>query len=156
VTEDWAGAGREFLSELASLATVLDLVVAAIDPRSKAWCDIAPLQVLIRSRTEWRSIDRLHLRVYGPEDYLVRLRTHLAHEIGFQSIPDVPGVGAADLHNRMIRLGISKAALAEHVGMSRPYISRVLDGTRPWPNANLREKCEAFVSSRERDATQGS
>lgn len=156
VTEDWAGAGREFLTELAGLATVLELVVAAIDPRTKAWHNLEALQTTIGSRTEWQSVDRLHVRVYGPEDYLVRLRTYLAHEIGFQSIPDVPGVGAVDLLGRMTRLGISKAELAEHVGKSRPYISRLLDGTRPWPDAVLREQCEAFVASRERDAGQGS
>jgi len=109
---------------------------------------------MARSRDGWQDVDRLHLRVYGPEDYLQRLRARIADGTGFSSIPEpasVPAVNGVelDLKARMERVGITQAELAEHLGKKRCYISALLNGIRPWPKSDLRERCQAFLADRE-------
>ena len=107
-------------------------------------------------RTAWQHIDRLHLQVYGPENYLQRLRVYVAGAAGFSSIPVPASVPVAnsvalDLKARMERLGITQSELAEHLGKKRCYVSALLNGIRPWPRGDLLDRCEAFVADRERD-----
>ncbi len=47
----------------------------------------------------WRDVHRLHLRVYGPEDYLQRLRAVRCRCAGFSSIPEPASVPAATAWN---------------------------------------------------------
>jgi hypothetical protein len=105
--------------------------------------------------SRWQDIDRLHLRVYGPEDYLQRLRQYVASAGGFSSIPEpaaVPTVGSVelDLKARMDAAGVTQTELAEHLGKKRCYVSALLNGIRPWPRGDLQERCRAFVADRER------
>jgi len=94
--------------------------------------------------------------VYGPKNYLQRLRQYVATEGGFSSIPVPASVPVAnsvalDLKARMERLGITQSELAEHLGKKRCYVSALLNGIRPWPRGDLLDRCEAFVADRERD-----
>jgi len=155
--DDRPTAVQAFLTELGQLSETLGLVVAAVDPRSGAWADLPTLITMSGSQNGWQDIDRLHLRVYGPEDYLRRLRQYVASEGGFSSIPEpaaVPTVGSVelDLKARMDTAGVTQTELAEHLGKKRPYVTAVLNGKRPWPRGDLLERCEAFVASRERES----
>ena len=153
--DDRPAAVQAFLAELGQLSETLGLVVAAVDPRAGTWVDLQTLITMAGSQNGWQDIDRLHLRVYGPEDYLQRLRQYVANEGGFSSIPEpaaVPTVGSVelDLKARMDAAGVTQTELAEHLGKKRAYVSALLNGIRPWPRGDLLERCEAFVADRER------
>ena len=92
--EDRPAAVQEFLGDLNQLAEMLGLIVAAVDPRADTWVDLQTLVTTARSRDGWQDVDRLHLRVYGPEDYLQRLREYVADGAGFSSIPEPASVPA--------------------------------------------------------------
>jgi len=145
---------QSFLAGLGQLSETLGLVVAAVDPRAGTWVNLQTLLTMARSRTGWQAIDRLHLRLYGPEDYLQRLRGYVVGAAGFRGIQVPASVPVAnsvalDLKARMERLGITHAELAEHLGKKRPYVTAVLNEKRPWPDGML-PRCEEFLAFRER------
>jgi hypothetical protein len=158
---------RGFLRELATMADLLGLTVAAIHPQTGQWYDLEYLTHTARGRRGWEELDPLHLRIYAAEDYLDRCRGYFERrgslwglaQAASGSLRAVQIMAVAStqlsLSVRMQRVGISQGELAGHVGRSRSFVSRLLNGRKPWP-VGLREQADAYVSGRERNAaTQG-
>ncbi len=141
---------RAFLADLAHVAGLLGLTVVGFDPRGGYWFDLGGMRALAGTGAGWRRLDSVHLRVYAPEDYLDRLRGHFASRGRFASIPgSVAEVsaprGALDLATRMRLAGVTQRRLAERLGVSQAFVSKVLSGKSPWP-AGLVGQAEGFVA----------
>jgi hypothetical protein len=148
-----ARAVRSFLSDLGEVAALIGLVVAGFDPKDGDWFDLKQMVAMARTGEGRRRLEALHVRVYGPADYLGRLRRYFEDRGRFASIPGAaPGgpsrPGLLDLASRMARAGMTQGELASRLGVSHPFVSKVLGGVRPWPTG-MRERAEAFVAARE-------
>jgi hypothetical protein len=149
---------RSFLADLRSVAGMLGLTVAASDPRTGRWFDLSEL-VRIAGLSDGASrLAGLHLRVYGPEDYLERCRGLLADRGKFNAIPGGRYIGEAasavtldgptlDLRLRMSQVGVTQRQLARHLGVSEPFVCTILKGKKRWPGELLR-RAEVFISER--------
>lgn len=134
---------RSFLIDLGEVANILGLITAALDPRSGRWFDLEELTAMARGRHGWEDLDKLSLRVYGPEDYLQRLRRYFEKQGGFSTIPghrDEAGLGGdvqrskANLRVRMQQACVTQRELAGYLGIAQPFVSQLLNGQRSWPD----------------------
>ena len=160
----WAGkdgigsAVRNFLSDLQTLARTVGFTVVAITRRNEQWLTLTRLIEIANVSDPLASISEIHLRIYGPENYLDRLRTLLADGGQFSVIPggqvneitpsQAPLLGNVnlDLKVRLRRAGLTQQALADYLGVSKGFISDVLNGKKAWP-AGMLERAEKFVAS---------
>src|SRR5262249_1392814 len=121
---------RQFLAELDEVAQLLGLTVVGLERTAGAWPTLAQVLEVAEMSNGLKSLNQIHLRIYGPEDYLERCRSVLAERGGFSAIPgsdispilpdtDVlladPGV---DLRVRLQQAGLSQDDLARHLGKS--------------------------------------
>ena len=159
--QKWAGkngigsAVRAFLGDLADLAELLGLIVVGIARRDEQWLSLKRLREIVDLPDTLAIMSEIHLRVYGTEDYLDRIRDVLAERAQF-SIPgsdnkeisnEGPLLGDAnlDLKVRLRRAGLSQRALADHLGVSASFLSQVLKGKKHWPEG-LKRRAEDFVA----------
>ena len=152
-----SGVTRAFLSDLAEIARLLGLTVVGLTRTTGEWLDLNRMMGIAELPNALNSLREIHLRVYGPEDYLDRCRRLLAERGQFLTIPGggvnetvpdtAPLLGDAnlDLKVRLRRAGLTQQDLASHLGVSAAFVSKVLNGKRPWPEG-LRERAEAFVA----------
>ncbi len=145
---------RAFMRRLSELVEILGIVVAAVDPKSCEWFDLDLLRAMSRQRLGGEKLDRLHLRIYAPEDYQSRLRDYIADRGGFAEIPgDVNHDGAKrsgtpDIQTRMRLAGVKHQDLADHLGKSRTWVTRLVNGDKPWPT-DLEQQVEDFLAREE-------
>ena len=96
-------------------------------------------------------LEDVSLRVYGPEDYQVRLRRYF-EEKGSLLLPapgeieqvpaDDRGDGGIDV--LMDRAGVTQSELGEYLGCTQQFLSKVATGKRKWPSG-MRERAEAYL-----------
>jgi hypothetical protein len=149
---------RQFLADLAEVAQLLGLTVVGLERTTGAWLTLSQVREIAELSSGLKSLNQIHLRIYGPEDYLERCRCVLAERGGFSAIPgsdsspilpdtDVlladPGV---DLRVRLQRVGLSQDDLAQHLGVSKSFISKLLGGKKAWPEG-MWQRAEAFVEA---------
>ncbi len=102
-------------------------------------------------------IEDVSLRIYGPEDYHVRLQRYF-EEKGSLRLP-APGAiedagvgedrgGEGRIGERMSRNGVTQAELAGHLGCTQQFLSKVATGKRKWP-VGMRERAEAYLREKE-------
>lgn len=147
---------RYFLRDLASVADILGLTVVGIHPRNGSWYDLSALMNLARTYSTWSTLHQIHLRVYGQEDYLDRIRDFYAKAGQFTEIPgDQPVQGdllssddVKDLNTEISATGISQSELATRLGVDPSHISRLLSGEKNWSKA-LRTRCRAALDQYE-------
>jgi hypothetical protein len=152
---------RAFLADLEEMRELMGLVVTALDPVTGDWLTLKGLQAAARCRSEWPRLHRLHLRVYAPENYFIRIRSVLAARGGFTDIPapipSAPSESAeqlasrtagANLAVRMRMAGILQSELAGQLGVGQSYVSLLLAKKRAWPE-ELYARAEQFIASRE-------
>jgi hypothetical protein len=147
---------REFLRELGEVAWLLGLTVAGL-ARTGAWLSLAQVQEVAGLSGRLKTLNQIHLRVYGPEDYLDWCRAVLEERGGFSTIPggdgspippdaeDLLADAGIDLRVRLRRAGLSQQDLARHLGVSAAFLSAALSGKKPWP-PGMRERAEAVVA----------
>jgi hypothetical protein len=158
----WAGRDgvgritREFLRELGEVARLLGLTVIGL-ARTGAWLTLDQVREVAGLPNGLNALNQIHLRVYGPEDYLDRGRAVLQEPGGFSTIPGADGSpvppyadvllaeATVDLRVRLRRAGLSQQNLARHLRVSAAFLSAVLNGKKPWP-PGMRERAEAFVA----------
>jgi hypothetical protein len=163
INTTWAGkhgvgrTTRQFLGELDELAGLLGLTVVGLAPTTGAWLTLAQARELAALPNGLKALSQIHLRVYGPEDYLDRWRCLFAERGGFSAIPGadgpavladadaLPADGGVGLKVRLRRAGLSQDDLARHLGVTKSFVSMLLTGKKAWP-AGMRERAEAFVS----------
>jgi hypothetical protein len=148
---------RQFLAELAEVAQLLGLTVVGLTRTTGAWLTLAQVREIADQSGGWQGLSQVHLRVYGPEDYLDRCRRVLAERGGFSTIPGADGLPLStdtevlladpgvDLRVRLQRAGLSQDDLARHLGVSKSFVSKLLAGKKAWPEG-MRERAEAFVA----------
>ncbi len=99
VPDDDRGRGeslRAFLTDLSGLAGRFGLIGCSIDPVNGEWLDLDAMVAVARLPGGWKPLDRVHLRVYAPSDYLERWRELLASGANFADLPRVAGTTAPD------------------------------------------------------------
>jgi hypothetical protein len=154
--EELARSFRSFMTDLQSVSEVLGLIVAGLSPNADEWLGLDKMAQLAQIKAGAEGLQSVHLRVYGPEDYLQRWRRYFAQKGGFTSIPGgeedeqpLPPWGLNDLSTRIRLAGIKQVELARHLGVSQPYVCQLLNNDRPWPE-EARERAEAFLRKRTR------
>jgi hypothetical protein len=162
--EKWTGRkgigrlARRFLRELNEVAGLLGLTVVGLVRTTGSWLTLAQVQEIAALSNGLKSLDPIHLRIYGPEDYLDRCRHVLAERGSFSAIPgaddsqtqmDADALlldAGVDLRVRLQGAGLSQDDLARHLGKSKSFISQLLSGKKNWP-AGMRERAQAYIAS---------
>jgi hypothetical protein len=153
-----SGVGRDvrtFLKELDEVARMIGLTVLGLARRTGAWLNLEQVVGLAALSIGLGRLNDIHLRIYGPEDYLDRVRSLVAARGQFASIPGAPsGQGMApgsllgdpnlELKMRMHQKGLSQDDLARQLGVSKSFVSKLLSGTKMWPEG-MWERAEAVV-----------
>ena len=138
----------DLIADLAVVAGVLGLVVAGYAPASGRWLDVDELRAAARTAAGVKRLAGCLVRVYTADDYLTRWRAAFAAALGFARIParadELPGAGAMavagslaavttgpELAAWMRHAGLTDAALAGRLGVSRAYVARCRAGTGP-------------------------
>jgi hypothetical protein len=152
---------RRFLDDLEAVGRVLNLTVVGLDPYNAGWRDLAQLRALAERAGQLPELLRLHVRVYGPEDYLHHCREHFAAVGNFRFIPGGAGRGntdpeqpTLDLGARLRGAGFTQSQLARHLEVSQPFISQLENLARPWPE-RLRERAEELLRERAAQVERG-
>ena len=78
---------REFLHDLSEVSQRFDLVVVGYVSSGPRWLTLANIMEMSSSPEGRRQLDRTSVRIYGPDDYLDRLRDYFADRGGFSAIP---------------------------------------------------------------------
>jgi hypothetical protein len=152
---------RYFLNDLRDLAGPLGLIAVGLDPRTFKWLDLDMMIEVARVAGGWKGLEKLHLRVYGPADYLGRWRGYLACQANFSSIPGGAEVAPTstvvnrdgdrksgrpglDLAIALQRGKIKQKDLARHLGVSAAFVSQVLHGNKK-PSEQLLQRARDCI-----------
>jgi Helix-turn-helix len=148
---------RRFLAELEEIGRILGLTVVGLARTTESWLTLAQIQEIAEISSGLKELNQIHLRIYGPEDYLDQCRCVLEERGGFSTIPGaqespysldadalLADVGV-DLRVRLRRSGLSQNDLAERLGVSKSFVSKLLSGKKAWPEG-LRERAETIVA----------
>jgi hypothetical protein len=138
---------RQFLTVLRTLTDSFGVVAAGWHHRKRCWYSLDDLIAMTSQPAGWARLAQCKLRVYGPEDYIVRWRQYFAARLGFSHIPGDADEGevapqpdadpswiasATDLHVWMCRVGVTDQQLADRLGVTRRLVSGYRSGRRPW------------------------
>ena len=144
-----------FLADLEVVAGIMGLTVVGFHKENR-WLDLAQITDLAKTSGGIAKLEDISLRVYGPEDYHVRLRRYF-EEKGSLRLP-APGeiedgqagedCGEGRISERMSRSGVTQEELSEHLGCTQQFLSKVLNGLRRWPEG-MRERAEAYLEEKE-------
>jgi hypothetical protein len=142
-----------FLADLGVLSDRLALIPVGIEPQNSACLDIGQMTELAWSTYGMIVLQRLHLRLYAPADYLARWNEvfHWQEEEPKPSVVDDP---ASDVTSAVRRKVISQKQLAAGMGVDRSLLNKVLRGKRPWP-AGWLERATAWLASQEAGSQEG-
>jgi hypothetical protein len=147
-------ATRAFLDDLGEVSRLLGLTVVGLARGTGEWLDLKRIREIAELPNGLDRLNEIHLRVYGPLDYLERVRELLAERGQFSAIPGasnskVPAVGVLlndadlDLRVRLKRAGLSQDDLARHLGVSKSFVSKLLNGKKAWPEG-MWQRAEAL------------
>ena len=139
---------REFLKCLKTLSTTHGLVVVGYLSNTNDWLDLGKLIDKSRSTNSWPFLSRVTLRVYGPEDYLDRFKEFIRRAGRFS---DEDSRGSESLEARIRASGMTHEALACELDVSRSFVTKLINGDKPWP-VNLRERAEEVILTRASNA----
>jgi hypothetical protein len=156
---------RRFLTTLQQLPGAFGLVAGGWHPVEKKWRPLSELLALTRTPAGRAWLDACKLRLYAPEDYLLRWRGYFSDRLGLTHVPGgsdegepacgpdggVPAVrveSAADLACWMARVGLTDRQLADRLEVSRSYVSGQRSGRRPW-SKRFEAKVAAVVAGYE-------
>jgi hypothetical protein len=146
----------QFLDDLAVVASILDFTVVGIHPGTGQWLDLVQMIQLAQFPHGLDRLQEVHLRIYGPEDYLERCRRFLAERGSFSAIPGESQIERAgpgkpllddaglDLRVRMQQAGITQKELAEHLGVTKGFVSGALNGKKRW-SAEMLQRAESYL-----------
>jgi hypothetical protein len=153
----------DFLQNLQVLATRYDLIPCGLNPVTAQWVTLGSMIAMAQASQNWKSVDRLHLRVYGPEDYPQRWRQLLAAGAGFDQIPGgsvapwpdntaaepvamATGDVLRDLQMWMKKCRVTQKKLAVRLGVSDAFVCQVLKRKKRMP-PDMRKKVEALIGT---------
>ena len=161
---------RKFLTDLRGLCGPFGLVAGGYRGDKREWHPLDRLVEMTRSLEGRRWLAKCNLKVFGPEDYLVRWREHFARAMGFSFIPgdregkvadtvqddDAPtritsGLGL-DAWMRME--GMTNRTLAVELGVPASQVGSQRSGARPW-SAGFLEKLRDYLNPAAQDNDEG-
>jgi len=145
---------KKFLGALRRVGDMAGLVAVGLCRRTKVeppiWLRLDELWQLAKSSKGWETLQNVHLRVYGPEDYLDRLREHYAAQGNMTGIPGAAAEAPAsrdssgDFTQRLLCCGLSQREIAKEIGCRQSFLSQCLHGKRRWPDRLKRELEQLF------------
>jgi hypothetical protein len=137
----------DFLADLTVLSDRLALIPVGVEPQKPTCLDLGQMTTLAGSTHGKTGLQRLHLRIYAPADYLARWNEvfHWREEGTPPSVVDDPAVHVTSAVRKKV---ISQRQLADGMGVDRPLLNKVLRGKRPWP-AGWLERATAWLASQE-------
>jgi len=136
-----ASHSREFLRSLDQLSQDLGIIHCGFHPKTKGWLGCEGLLRILGSRRGYDQLEQWHLRVYAPANIDERLRNLIAERGGFTRTleNDESCKPEDDLLLRIMRLGVRHEDLANYLKVSRPFVTKLLNGKSSWPPNRLRQ-----------------
>ena len=130
---------KQFLSDLQHLSRSLGLIVVGLLPADRSWRSLATMQEMLSTPVSRALLERLHVRVYTPSDYVDRW----GRFFGWSDTTSTP-IAPPQPHDD-VRLELQKRAqirgfrraLVGALGFDPSLLSKVLNGKKPWPDAWL-------------------
>lgn len=134
--DDKRQVSRQLFQSLARLSVRLDIIVCGYSRKESRWYDLSAMLELSRRRNGWNVLGGLLVRIYGPENFLTKLT-----DVGIDSdeSPFPRNVEHDSLSDRLRASGRTQREIAGQLGVSRPFISTLLNSKRPWPPERARE-----------------
>ena len=161
---------RKFLTDLRGLCGPFGLVAGGYRGDKREWHPLDRLVEMTRSREGRRWLAKCSLKLFGPEDYLVRWREHFARAMGFSFIPGDGGgkvaetVRDGDAPTRitsglelglwMRERGMTNRTLAIELGVPASQVGSQRSGARPW-SAGFQEKLRDYLNPAAPDNDEG-
>jgi hypothetical protein len=145
-TNGWlarAGYGPEglgaFLDDLEALGAECGLVAVAVGRGPGEWHGLQGLRRLSATPAGHAALDRLHLRIYGPEDYLARWSALFGWPACVTTaLRPVASDRSAEVQAGLRGLGMSLRELARALEVDASFLSKIFNGKKPWPEGLLR------------------
>jgi hypothetical protein len=140
---------KAFFDDLAILAEMFDLTVAARHHSRGEWKSLAELRACLKSGSGQDWIEECTLRIFAPEDYLLRWRYMFAKRLGFRWIAggeecpfgdhDTPGEATKIVRGDQLAAFLNErrwtcAKLAKRLKCSPKTVGRHLSGERSNPD----------------------
>jgi hypothetical protein len=135
-----------FLADLTALAA-LGLTVVGVGPGTEFF-PLDTLRGMAASAAGRRALASVDVRIFTAADYVARWNAFFGWHDASGGVAGGAAGGYAVLA-RMTRQKISRRALARGLGVDASFLSKVLNGTKPWP-PGLLERAEAFLAGRPR------
>ena len=138
---------KSFFDDLEVLSDVFELTVVGRHHSRGEWKSLREMKGCLETGVGRDWLDEATLRIFAPEDYLIRWRYAIAKRLGFSWIPgaDCPFTSQEQDHddgivrdapslNRFLkRQGWTHALIADKLGVRRETVSRHLSGGRNSP-----------------------
>src|SRR5262249_23482844 len=121
-----------FLVDLSALAARLCLIPVAIEPGNPACLDLQKVSALARFPAGSGGLNRLHLRIYAPADYLARWNRVFGWQedvLDRRVVTDPALVVMSAIESKTV----SQRQLAKGMGVDASLLNKVLRGKKPWP-----------------------
>jgi hypothetical protein len=136
---------EQFLTDLAALAQALGLVVVAMDPKAEpVWVDPQRLAALARTLPGRAVLRRLYLRVFAEEGWEQRWT-----RVFVKPVAAPTAGGTTDLAGDLAELPLSQRQLAADLKVDPSFLSKVLNGKKPWPE-DLSARARTYLSAKGR------
>jgi Bifunctional DNA primase/polymerase, N-terminal len=134
-----------FLAELEPVARCLNLVTVGIASGSRE-SSLRALRRLSRSGPGRRTLETTHLRVYSEHGYLTRWTEVFGGLEPLTLGPMGATVSGALVLNELATLNLSQRALALALNIDPSFLSKLVNGKKPWPN-DLLAKAETWIKA---------
>jgi len=156
------------LDNLEVLARDLDLVVTGYHARRREWKDISQLKDCVRTGFGQDWLEECTVRIFAPDDWLLRWRYFFSKRMGFRWIPafvddhgpfretqdcetdESKRLTREDIRRWLRKIGWTQEDLARALGCSRRSVNRYLTGTR-W-TTDFAKAVEALMGERNETA----
>ncbi|QDT64779.1 hypothetical protein [Calycomorphotria hydatis] len=125
---------RKFLHALANIESKFQLTAAG--QLQEKWLNSEAMLNLAnsRSRSEWKALMDVRLRLYAPEDYLDIIQTYFRTQGGFAADDDKPSIAV-----QINASSLNKKDIAAAANISPSALSEFLAGRRAWPQQVRRD-----------------
>jgi len=100
-----------------------------------------------------RKLAALSLRFYLPADYLAAWRGEAAAIIGADATAGDESEAAVNVRSAAVQAGVTHHELADHLERSRSFITKLMNGVKPWPK-QLLAKARDFLAARTTSRTE--
>jgi hypothetical protein len=139
-----------FIEDLDVLATKLNLIPVAIEKHNTVCLDLAQLSTLFRSARATNVLERIHLRIYAPADYLHKWNQLFSWS---EKIPERASVSTnliAALISMIDKRIVTQRQLAQELDVDSSLLNKIISGKKPWPEGLL-VRATTWLNSRNND-----